>query len=488
MTGFFNRLKSLVTSTRPHRSRTNGRRLRSYRPCLEEVEGRVVPSSLSISNVSLPEGDSDDTGFEFEVVSDYDLRDFTWVTHEGTASYLEWDYYSTGGDFDDWYPVYSATLYVSVLGDVWPEGDETFYVNVSSNWLGVSAWGVGTILNDDGPVPPPPPTISISGVSVLEGNMDTAEAVFDVTLSAASEQPVSVNYSTADGTGTVADGDYQPASGTLNFAPGETQKTITVLVNGDRRGEPDETLFVSLDNPVNATVANWATAGFIQDDEPRISIGDVSLLEGNTGTRLAEFTVTLSTASDHAVTVDYTTADGSATAADNDYQAASGTVDFVPGEISKTISVVVNGDRRAEPTEGFYVNLSNAANALLADREAIGFIGDDEPRISISDVSKREGRKNRTQFAFTVTLSAAYDEAVSVSFRTIDGTAKAGEDYIAKTGTVTFNPGETTKTVVIDVIGDARREADETFNLELFGASNALLDDWWALGRILNDD
>ena len=104
---------------------------------------------------------------------------------------------------------------------------------------------------------------------------------FTVTLSAASDAPVTVTYATADGTATVAGGDYQAATGTLTFAPGQTSKTITVLVNGDRLAEADEYFFVNLTGATNAGIANGSGFGTILDDEPRISISNVSKAEGN---------------------------------------------------------------------------------------------------------------------------------------------------------------------------------------------------------------
>ncbi|HJZ53745.1 MAG TPA: Calx-beta domain-containing protein [Gemmataceae bacterium] len=151
----------------------------------------------------------------------------------------------------------------------------------------------------------------------------------------------------------------------------------------------------------------------------------------------------------------------------------------------------VNGDRLAEPNEAFTVNLSNPVNAGIADSQGVGTIVDDEPRISISDVTKAEGRKNHTtQFTFTVRLSATYDQAVTMSFRTVDGTATTSDgDYVAKTGTLTFGPGETTKTITIEVKGDSKKEADEVFYLELFGNSSNSLFNWTrGIGTILNDD
>ena len=291
-------------------------------------------------------------------------------------------------------------------------------------------------------------------------------------------------------TSAASSNDYTAASGTLTIPAGQTTGTITVLVNGDRLGEPNETFVVNLSAPTNATLADGQGIGTILDDEPRISINDVAVTEGNTGTVNATFTVSLSVAYDVAVTVHYQTANGSATAG-SDYAAASGDVTIAAGQTTKTFTVAVIGDRSAEPTENFVANLSAATNGSIVDSQGVGTIVDDEPRISIGDVSKAEGKKGQTTlFTFTVTLSAAYDQPVTMSYRTVNGTATSGSgDYVAKTGTLTFAPGETTKTITIEVKGDSKREADETFYLDLFGNSlNSLFTKKRGIGTILNDD
>src|SRR5262249_35300422 len=161
------------------------------------------------------------------------------------------------------------------------------------------------------------------------------------------------------------------------------------------------------------------------------------------------------------------------------------------GETSKTINVLVNGDRLAESNESFFVNLSGATYATIVQGQATCTIIDDEPRISISDVTKYEGKKGQTtHFTFTVTLSAAYNQPLTMSFRPVDGTAKTSDnDYVARTGTLTFALGETTKTITIVVNGDSKKEANETFDLDLFGlSSNALFTKSRGTGTILNDD
>jgi hypothetical protein len=221
-----------------------------------------------------------------------------------------------------------------------------------------------------------------------------------------------------------------------------------------------------------------------------MSIGDASITEGNSGTKSLTFTVVLSATSSQPVTVTYATANGTATAG-SDYQSASGTLTFNPGETTRTITVPVNGDRLHEANETFFVNLSNATNATIADGQGVGTIVDDEPRVSISDVSKAEGKRGKTTlFTFTVSLSAAYDQPVTMSFRTVNGTATTSDnDYIAKSGTLTFAPGETTKTVTITVKGDSKKESNETFYLDLSGlSSNAIFTKSRGVGTILNDD
>jgi Calx-beta domain/Beta-propeller repeat len=249
------------------------------------------------------------------------------------------------------------------------------------------------------------------------------------------------------------------------------------------------------DSTGNATVDAFVCK-LIQTDAPppppvtSLSINDVSFSEGNSGPTTATFTVTRSGDTAQEVTVAYATADGSATAG-SDYQTASGTLTFAPGETSKTISVLVNGDRVPELNETFVVNLGGATNANITHGQGVGTIMDDEPRISISDVSKKEGKKGQTtSFTFTVTLSAAYDEAVTMSFQTVNGTATTSDsDYVAQTGTLTFKPGETTKTITIQVKGDSKKEANETFYLDLFdNSSNALFTKNRGIGTILNDD
>ena len=109
-----------------------------------------------------------------------------------------------------------------------------------------------------------------------------------------------------------------------------------------------------------------------------MSINDVSQEEGDSGTQVFTFTVTLSAESTETVTVNYTTADGTATTGDDDYESALGTLTFVPGDQTETIEVTVNGDVGLEPDEIFTVILSDVVNAALSDNQGNGTIENDD--------------------------------------------------------------------------------------------------------------
>jgi len=237
---------------------------------------------------------------------------------------------------------------------------------------------------------PNPTSLSINDVSVAEGNSGTVNASFTVSLSAVSSQTVTVDYATANGTAT-AGSDYVATSGPLSFSPGTTTQTVTVTVNGDVLDEPNETFFVDLTNPSNATIADPQGIGTIVDDDgtPSLSIGDTSVTEGNSGTVNASFPVSLSAPSGQTVTVLYATANGTATAG-SDYTARTGILSFPPGMTGQTVIVSVIGDLLNEPNETFFVNLSGAINATLEDPQGIGTIIDDDA-VTVSAISPSSG-------------------------------------------------------------------------------------------------
>lgn len=155
---------------------------------------------------------------------------------------------------------------------------------------------------------------------------------------------------------------------------------VTVAVNGDLLVEPSETFSVNLSALTVAVIGDGNGVGtIVNDDTPAIRISNApSVIEGNSGTRLMNFTVTLDRASNTAVSVKFATADGTATTALNDYQATSGTITFAAGQTSRTISVVINGDTIKGVNETVFVNLTSPIGAIIDDGQGVGTIMNDD--------------------------------------------------------------------------------------------------------------
>jgi len=210
--------------------------------------------------------------------------------------------------------------------------------------------------------------------------------------------------------------------------------------------------------------------------------------EGDAGTTDAVFTVTLSAPTIAPVTVNYATTDGSASAA-SDYQSAGGVLVFAPGEVAKSFAVAVNGDTRSEWNETIYVRLSSAVGADVADGLGMAVIMDnDVVSIRIADATLTEGNSGAKNAVFDVTLSDASVRTVTVKYATANGSATAGSDYTGLSGTLSFAPGETSKTVSVAVTGDTLSEANETFLVNLSSPAYATLANAQGLASIVNDD
>jgi Tol biopolymer transport system component len=251
---------------------------------------------------------------------------------------------------------------------------------------------------------------------------------------------------------------------------------------------PDGTGVIRLPTPVPASDLDpsWQPTA---SPLPTLKIGNATVVEGNTGTAPATFVLQLSMPSAQTVTVVYETRNGSAKAP-GDYQAAGGTLTFAPGETRKTVTVDVFGDRLFEQTESFSVVLTGSTNATIADSTGIGKIKNDdpEPSLVISDVRRAEGNSGTTNFVLVVTLSTASGATTKVDYATADGTAIAGSDYMAKSSTLKLPAGQTSKAIVVSVIGDITAEPDETFVVTLSNPVGATLADDQAVATIVNDD
>lgn len=273
------------------------------------------------------------------------------------------------------------TVIVIVTDDALNEDDETFTLNLSnaSGATVVDAQSVGTILDDD-----VEPDISIGNATVTEGDSGPVIASFAVTLLAVSGREVNVDYATPDGTAT-AGSDYETSTGTVVFAAGETTKQINVTVNPDVVAETDETFTVDLSAPLNANILAATGLGTITDDDegPKIAVDDPAVTEGAGGTTALTFTVSMDPASLADVTVDYATADGTA-AAGSDYTAASNTLTFAPGDLTKAVTVDVTGDARYEPNETLTLELSDPLGGMskIVDTQGTGTITNDDKALT----------------------------------------------------------------------------------------------------------
>ena len=465
----------------------------------------VVQPTLSINNVSKAEGPAQGapagtSNLTFTVtLSTASTQDVTvqYATANGTGT-APADYTATSGTLTIAAGQTTGTINVPIVGDTVPESNDTFYVNLSNPTKSTisASQGIGTIRNDD-----VGPSLSINNVTVIEGNSGTTNATFTITLSASSTQTVSVNAIPYNGSAR-SPFDYTSGGAHLVFNPGETVKTFSVPVIGDLLDEPTENFFVILSSSINATLAHGRGVGTITDDDaaPTISIDDVRIGEGNfaqgaPSQRTAAFRLKLSAPSGQIVKVNYSTIGDSATAGEDFVAVAPTQIAFTTGNLYAYARVLINGDTLNEADETFFVNLSGAIGATIADSQAIGTILNDDatPALSINDVRITEGNpaqgapgtKNLT---FTVTLSAPSSNVISVNYNTADGTAKSTSDYAATNGSLVFAAGTTTRTINVIINGDIQVEGDETLFVLLSGAANANVSKARGSGTILNDD
>ncbi len=456
--------------------------------------------SLSINDVSLTEGNSGTKSFTFTVSmsgTNTQGASVSYATANGTATSSS-DYVAANGTLT-WAAgdTSAKTISVTVNGDTSVEPNEAFYVHLSSpnNATLSDNQGVGTIQNDDSL---PLPSLAINNVTQTEGNAGTKTFSFTVSMSGTNTQGASVSYATVNGTAT-SSSDYVAANGTLTWAAGDTSaKTISVTVNGDTTVEADETFYVNLSSPSNATVSDNQGMGTIQNDDISLAIAatDATKAEGNSGTTPFTFTVSRTGLTTGTTTVNYAvTASGTnpANTADFGGTLPSGQVSFAAGETSKVLSINVSGDLVVEPDEGFMVTLSGASgNAQITTPTMTGTIQNDDvalPALSINNVTLSEGDSGTKSFTFTVSMSGTNSQGASVSYATANGTATAGSDYVATSGTLTWVAGDvSSKTISITVNGDTTVEPDETFYVNLSNHGGASVAKGQGVGVIQNDD
>ena len=350
---------------------------------------------------------------------------------------------------------------------------------------------------------PQGPTLAAGGTSAVEGGAGAEAALeFEVWLAPSSASRVTVAYADA-GSGTATAGvDYAAIEAdTLTFEPGETLKTVSVTVRGDDEVEDDETVVLALSGATNAELASRRVTGTIVDDDgsrPTVSIDSATVREPGPGEAVAlSFTVSLSAPSARQVTVRYADAGTGTATPGGDYDAVMpGTVVFAAGDTAQTVEVTVRGDALDEPVETIVLALAGPVNADLPNGGArgVGTIVDDDdaPTLSGDSPSVEEGNGEGRRLTFTLALDRPSGRGLALYYADAGtGTATSGADYEEVVpDTLFFEPGETTKSIDVMVLGDTLQELDETVVLRLSATDSSLLAVSTALiaGTIVDDD
>lgn len=454
--------------------------------------------TFAIDDVTMAEGNSGTTNFIFTITKTGS------TTLSSTVSYTTNNGSATAGS--DFTGVTDSVVFlanettkqvtVNVSGDISYENHETFTLDLTSatNGTFTDNSGLGTITNDDAM-----PAFSIDDVTMAEGNAGTAAFTFTVTRTGATGLNASVDYATTDSSA-AAPGDYAGVTGSLTFLPNETSKQITINVNGEVIYENDETFTVGLTNASNATISDGSGLGTITNDDsaPAFSFESLGQEEGNATSSNFVVRVTKTGATELNATVDFATVAGTATAnnacgAGVDYITTSGTLTFLPADTIKPVTIEVCGDTIYESNETFTVPLSNPAGAVIGIGQGTASVeitnDDSAPTLSIDDHTfTGVDSRGVVSSGFTVTLNGGTELPVTVHYQSADGTAVAGEDYNAVSGTLTFNPGETAKPIPVTILPDTTQENTEQFVVNLDTPTGATIADGQGVGTIPNDD
>ncbi|PKO13526.1 MAG: hypothetical protein CVU39_18560 [Chloroflexi bacterium HGW-Chloroflexi-10] len=372
----------------------------------------------------------------------------------------------------------TKTIPLAVIEDALVEGNETAILTISNPQpadgldsglfsISVAATSATVTISDDD-----------TAIASIARDSNAAEpdsdGQFSVSVDKASQAAVTLTYE-VDGSSTATDGsDYTTLSGEVIIPAGEFSGTIILDVKDDTIAENDERITLNLTGVSSSRVSlhttnNTAELTITSDDtDPTISIDDVTVTEGNTGTTTASFTVTLSHLSEKGVTVEYSTANETAIAG-SDYTAGSGTLTFSNTQLTQTVSVLVAGDLLVEDTESFNLNLTNPANATFLKQTGTGSITNDD-NASVSIANTQNAAEPATNGQFTLTLSNPVQVDTSITYA-VTGNATPGADYSALTGSVIIPAGQTSQTISVAVINDAIAEFSETVQLTLTASS-----------------
>jgi hypothetical protein len=387
------------------------------------------------------------------------------ATNHGTAT-PGTDYTTVAGTLTFAPGEASASFAVPLLNDGASDGNETVNLGLS-NAVGANLGNSNaTLFLQD------PPAVEFSAPTFSANDGDGTATIL-VSLSGPSTQPITVNYATSNGTAT-AGVDYTAVNDTLTFNPGDTVASFTIPLLRDPALDGNETINLALSSATNAVISNTSSAVLTLHDDPVINFSSATYSVYDTsGT--ATITVTLSAVSPVPVSVDYFTSDEGATS-NLDYLGQSGTLTFNPGQTSQTFIIPVYDDGLTDGAETVDLGLSAATDAVIGTTGTAILTLEDYPTVQFAATSSTLV-DTAGSAAVTVTLSAACAQTVTVDYATSDGSAIAGTDYTATSGTLTFNHGQTTQTLTVPILNDGANDGDETLNLALSGVTNAALGD-----------
>ncbi|MFN7527229.1 MAG: beta strand repeat-containing protein, partial [Dolichospermum sp.] len=376
----------------------------------------------------------------------------------------------------------TATLTIDPTADTTVEANETVALTLAAGTgytIGTTTAVTGTITNDDLPTI----TLAVSPSSVLEDG--TANLIYTFTRTGSTTSALTVNYGI---TGTADSSDYTgatPGTGkTITFAAGASTATLTIDPTADTIVESDETVALTLATGTGYTIGTTtAVTGTITNDDvtlPSITlaVSPTSVSEDGTINLIYTFTRTGSTT--NALTVNYSIA---GTANSSDYTGATPgtgkTITFAAGSSTATLTIDPTADTIVESNETVALTLATGTGYTIGTTTAvIGTITNDDllPNLNLSaNQTIVEGNTNPQNVTYTVTLSNASTQTITVQYATANGTAIAASDYTSTSGTLTFNPGVTSQVINIPILNDSLNEANETFTLNLASPINASL-------------
>ncbi|WP_242056395.1 S-layer family protein [Nostoc sp. FACHB-152] len=392
----------------------------------------------------------------------------------------------------------SKTITITIVNDNIYESNETVNLTLinptNGAALGTQKTATLTIVDNDAL----PGAIAFSAANYSVNEDGTPVTVVTLTRTGGSDGAVSVIVTPTNGTAT-ASSDFISNPITVNFANGETSKTVAISVINDTVYEGNETVNLTLSNPTGGAsigTQNTAILTIVDNDAlpGTLAFSSANYSINEDGTANTVVTITRTGGTNGEVSVTLTPSNGTATAPD-DYSNTPITVTFANGETSKTVSIPIVNDTVYEQTETINLTLSNPTNGAALGTQttaAISIIDNDAVpgTIAFSQATYSVNEDGTPISQVTLTRTGGSNGEISVVVTPSNGTATASDDYSNTPITVTFANGETSKTISIPIVSDSQFEANETINLSLSSATGGATigSQNTAILTIVNDD